>query len=653
MMFNKVAHMRFGNMLRLVPMALLLLSCGENAEGEKVIDPIDRPLKLERDDYRDMYDLEKNKREGKLKGETSAQIAPPIPDIAPLLAAPRPPKIGNTQLVSLAVTDDVPLKDVLVELARLADVDIEIDSGIQGGINFRAKDKPFNQVIERIANLASLRYNIRQGVLRVERDVPYVVNYSVDFLNLIRNSTNSITTGGAGGGGGAAGGGAAGGATGGATGGAAGGAAGGGTASGGAGGGGGGATGLSNTTIEGQTSDDFWAALQSGITSILMTKQTNMTSQSLQPQTASQAIGLAGAGGGAAGGAGAAGGLAGGGAGGLGTMSANLEPGYYMTINRQAGIISVSATQWQHEIIKKYIEKIRTSASAQVMIEAKIIEVTLNDQYRSGIDWRRINFKSFGLQSDFNPTSTETGDFLTVTFDGGADINALATLVEEFGTSRVLSNPRLNALNNQPAVLTVTRNDVVFDIQVQPSQSSVPTGGTVPVDQAPTLTVNRTYVPIGIILNILPTIDIDNNEITLNVRPTITRRVRDVPDPAPELALRALTRAGTSTSGEVPQNLVPIVEVRELDSIVKVQSGGVMVLGGLMQQNATNNDTGVPWLSDIPLLGNLAKSVNKEEQNSELIVLIRATVVTPHGNYAPVDRRLYQKFSADPRPLAF
>jgi general secretion pathway protein D len=636
-----------GLWLRLLPLMLLVGACDESALNSDTIDPIDRPLKLSRNEYRDMYDQKPGKA-GIAASDHHQSVAPPVPDIAPLLAAPRPPRIGNSQLVSIAVTDDVPLKDVLVELARLADVDIEIDSGIEGGVNFRAKDKPFNQVIERIASLANLRYSIRNGVLRVERDTPYVVNYRVDFLNMIRNSSNSIATGGMGNGG--ANGGAGGGAVGG-------GAGGGGVGGGGVGGGSGtgnsslgGASGVSTTSISGSVSDDFWLALQSGITAILSTRQTVLTSEALKQSTQDQSQ-QAGMLGGLGGQGVAAGGASG--TGGLGAMSATVAPGYYMNINRQAGIITVSASQWQHEIIKKYIDQVRLNAASQVLIEAKIIEVQLNDQYSTGIDWKNLDFGKLNISAEFNPQSTDRGDFVSLALQN-TDINAVATLLQDFGATRTLSNPRLNAINNQPAVLTVTRNEIVFDIQVQPAvtttTSSVP--GGLPAVQPPQLSVERSVVPIGIVLNLLPSIDLETNEITINVRPTITRQVGFRIDPAPLLALQALS-GSSNNQPSIPENRVPIIEVRELDSIIKAKSGGVMVIGGLMEQSSSNTDRGAPWLSEIPILGNFVKQTTKNDLNKELIVLIRATIITPQGSYHPTDRQVYEKFSNDPRPLAF
>ncbi|MDE3038894.1 MAG: DUF4974 domain-containing protein, partial [Pseudomonadota bacterium] len=153
-------------------------------------DLIDQDLGLSREDYKTFTDSSSYKKNG---AKTPGAITPPaIPDLAEILAAPKPPKIGATQLVSITVTDDVPLKDVLMQLARLANVDIEVDAGITGGIDFRAKDQPFNEVIDRIASLAGLRYSMKDNVVRIERDTPYVQVYSLNFLNLDRSSQSNV-----------------------------------------------------------------------------------------------------------------------------------------------------------------------------------------------------------------------------------------------------------------------------------------------------------------------------------------------------------------------------------------------------------------------------------------------------------------------------
>jgi len=145
--------MRFSAIGSLLLSALLLTAClpSDEFDGFRLSDPYDRELDLKREDYRNISSDAAS--EGRKSGDVRTG-EPPIPDLAQILAAPRPPKISQSKLVSISVTEDVPLRDVLFELARLANTDIELGNGIEGGINFRATNKPFNEVIERISDLA-------------------------------------------------------------------------------------------------------------------------------------------------------------------------------------------------------------------------------------------------------------------------------------------------------------------------------------------------------------------------------------------------------------------------------------------------------------------------------------------------------------------
>ncbi|MBV8938664.1 MAG: secretin N-terminal domain-containing protein, partial [Alphaproteobacteria bacterium] len=390
---------------------------------------------------------------------------PPIPELAPILAAPQPPKIGHTKLVSIAVTDDVPLKDVLLELARLADVDIEVDATITGGIAFRAKDRPFNEVIERIAELAGLRYKIDHGVLRVERDTPYVEVYPVDFLNVERStnsniniSTNVLSGGGSGGGSGSGNSGGSG------------------SNSGGGSGGGGGLNTGSSSSISSKSESDFWKKLEEGITQILQYRPATMVSATSASPAARQAPGAAPT------------------AAAAPVPAAPPPPGTptersFYILNRQGGTLTVAGTQRQQELIRRFIKKMERISSAQVLIEAKIVEVTLNREFQSGIDWTKIGGNKINFASSFGGINDNPADVAAFNFNlnnSHFDLNLAVKLAEQFGTTRTLSSPRLHAINNQQAVLTFAQNQVYF--QVTANQNSTATT----VGPQTLLTVNST-----------------------------------------------------------------------------------------------------------------------------------------------------------------
>lgn len=585
-------------------------------------DVIDRQKRVTIDDFRKLSEINKEHAEGEpeITAKAGDLSAPPIPDVAQVLAAPHPPKVANTKLVTLAVTDDVPLRDVLFELGRLASVDIEVGAGLDTtGINLRATDRPFNEVIERIATLGHLRYSVNGNSIRVERDLPYIKNYSLDFLNLVRSSkmgytlnTNVISGGGGSGG------------------------LGGGSSSGSSGGSGGGSsdtgggvgTSGSTASIDASAPSDLWTSLEASVNEIVSFKADGDSAGA-----ASQAA-----------------------QGAAGTTTSNV------IINRQAGVLSVNATERQHEMIQKYLSLMSRNASAQVLIEAKIVEVSLADQFASGVDWNRVigdvtKHAHIGV-GRYLATNPATGSAITTaglsnpafTFgieDG--DLGAILAMTQTFGTTRTLSSPRLSAINNQQAVLTFARNAVYFDCTFTPAtQTNTGNAGGGTSTQA-ALSCTQKTVPIGIVLNILPSVNLDSQEVTLSVRPTLTRQVGSAVNPATGFLRSIATDAAAAAL--IPDIAIPIIEVREIDSITKVKSGGVMVIGGLMEDASRNTDTGVPGVNEIPLFGNLFKSRSEDALKRELIIFVKATIVNSDGSAQKVDEKVYKKFVTDPRPL--
>lgn len=606
----------------------------------KLDDKIDSDANLTRDDFRDMRKDENYPRaEG---AQISANVLePPIPDLAEILAAPKPPKIAQTQLVSVAVTDDVPLKDVLVELARLADIDIEIDAGISGGISFRAKDRPFNEVIERIAALAGLRYRVQNNVLRVERDMPFIQTYSLDMLNIDRDAAGTIGVNSEGGSGGAAGGGGS---------------------SDGAGGGTSGSGSSSKITAESKS--DFWEKFTQSIGQILSYNPSSMVSvASVAVQPPLPATTPAPNGAPPAPAAPATPSVT------PGSPSGNSSiSGVFFSLNRQAGTLTVNATERQHDIVKRFINEITSNASSQVLIEAKIIEVALNDRYQTGINWSKFgttgintvkfsgNFGDTVLSDSANSPGTIT--VLKNNFLGGLDLSAAVRLLDEFGTTRALSSPRLNAMNNQQAVLSFVENVLYFKIDCEVTDKTAATATDSGTPAKVKITSEVKKAPVGIVLYLQPSINKDSNEITLSVRPSLTKIIKLVQDPGFEVCKASAASQVDADSPVIEtlnkvQSVYPQLESRELDSILKIQSGQIMVIGGLLQDRITNQDAGVPGAGEVPYIGSLFKNTDKIDSKSELIILIRATIMGTGGHMDKADKDIYQKFIHDPRPIEF
>ncbi len=607
----------------LVALVALTASCSDLRDGI-IHDP---NKNLSQDDYRDMMAPPTGgKRESPatalLPGEppipemhveppqislkASNVVEPPVPDLAEIIAAPKPPKIGTTKVVSVSVTDDVPLKDILIELARLADVDVEIDSGIAGGITFRAKDRPFNEVIDRISDMAGLRYSMKNNVLRIERDLPYVQTYPLDMLNIDRESSGSIGVSSSGAG--SSGGGSSS------------------SSSSSSGSSSGSSGGTSETSIKAESKGDFWQKFQESITQIIAIKSSTLSA---------------------------------GANGGDGT-------GAFYSLNRQAGTLTFSGTERQHAILRAFLKSIEANVSAQVLIEAKIVEVSLNDSYQAGIDWTKLGGNSLSFSSDLSSVGAVNSAFSPASITllkndilrTGVDLSLAVSLLKEFGTVRALSSPRLNAMNNQQAVLSFVENIVYFDVNIEVTDAVVGTGGSASTPAKVEVTSEPQSAPVGIVLTLQPSINTDSNEITLSVRPTLSKVTQFITDPGFEIGKAQAAAQLPSGSPVIAtlnsvQSKIPQLEVRELDSILKVTSGQVMVIGGLLEDKFTSESASLPVVDSVPYFGNLFKSDNRVQTKKELVIFIRATIVPSSGNAQPADKVLYNKFIDDPRPLNF
>lgn len=289
-----------------------------------------------------------------------------------------------------------------------------------------------------------------------------------------------------------------------------------------------------------------------------------------------------------------------------------------VTINPDSGVVTVFATASQHEQIQTLIDQILESVQRQVLVQATVVEVDLSDQFQAGIDWSVIDLSDSG----FSITSTLLGgapglsgppitssSFVLDYFNpdsGGEQISAAVSLLSEFGNTRVLSSPQIMVLNNHTAVLKVVENFVYFEVEQELTPSTTP-GGQPTVA---TTTTART-VPVGLVLTVTPQISRDSS-VTFNVRPTISSVIRTELDPNPNLSI---------------ENRIPVIRVREMESILKVNTNQVAVLGGLMQDTLRNQDKETPFAADIPILGNLFKSRSQESLKTELVIFLRPVVI--------------------------
>ncbi|MCP5303669.1 MAG: hypothetical protein H7A03_11095 [Pseudomonadales bacterium] len=283
--------------------------------------------------------------------------------------------------------------------------------------------------------------------------------------------------------------------------------------------------------------------------------------------------------------------------------------------NVENGIVLVRGTSRQHNEIQRFLDFVRSRSLAQVLIEATIVEVELSDQYQSGVDWAVIGRDSGQLDfvQSLNGLNLTESPVSTLTLDRSAGPDALATsmrMLSQFGNLRVLSSPKLMALNNQTAMLRVVDNRVFFTLDVQAGTPATVNGPGTP----PTYTSEINTIPVGFVMGVTPQIG-EGDQVTLNVRPTISRILRYVNDPNPTL-----------NSNNVV-NGIPEVQIREMESILKVYSGQIAVLGGLMQDSIDDQTSGLPGLSRLPGVGGLFSYKEEVAKKTELIVFIRPVVI--------------------------
>ncbi len=480
--------------------------------------------------------------EKKLAKSEKEKSEAPIPSASKLIMAPPPPAIGGEKTVSFSVTDQVPLKDVLIELGRMAQIDVDLDPNISGGVILNAKNRPLKEIIDRIANLGNLRYSYQNGVLHFEKDTPFMKNYFVDYL----------------------------------------------------------------------FGGSLWTDVETNITAILKTgaPSSSTSSDSSDKNSSSDKTSSD-------------------------KNSSKTEIASSFTSNKSAGIISIYATEKQHSSVTKYLADVEKSASAQVLIEAKVVEVKLTDVYKTGVDWKMLG-KANNLTTTNGYTAGGPLSYVATEVMGG-DLTASISALETFGSTRTLSSPRLHAINNQKATLNFADKLVYFTVVQSQSSSS---NGTSTSIVATTKTSTKNEEKVGVQLDITPSINLRTNEITMNIRPQLSVRSEWVVDPA----------SPTDNNGKVTvENKVPVIQTRDLTTIAKIQSGNVFVIGGLMKESTSDTDSGIPFLGRVPIIGWFFKSVSKDSSITETVIFIKATIVKSGSTADKIDRDMQNKFDTNRR----
>ena len=514
-----------------------------------------------------------------LAPETTPAAAPRDdipPPVARPLAPPLPQPRHKAETYSVVV-NQVPVRELLFALARDARVNVDIHSGIEGTVTLNAIDQTLPQLLTRIASQVEMRFELDGPNLIVQPDTPFLRSYRVDYVNMSRDvtgavsintqiaSTSSAAVTGSGGAGGA----------------------------GNIGTQGGNAGNSSSTRIENVARNRFWESLERNIRDLLHETDKMLPDSMSTPAPAATPATDAG--------------------GGPATPAtverrATFREAASVILNPETGVINVRATSRQHEKVQEFISQVTRIARRQVLIEATIAEVQLTDNYQQGIDWTAFagGGKRGGATVSLKTSSTDltTNAPFAIGLGRGRELVDSIKLLETYGDVKVLSSPKLSVMNNQTALLKVVNNIVYFEIK-----SDVVANTNTQAIRSFTATPRS--VSVGLVMAVTPQISADGY-VLLNVRPTISRKVGDAQDPTPDLS---------------SPNLVPVIQTRELESVMRVASGETAVLGGLMQDELNFKRDSVPGVSALPFIGALLSARNETSRKTELVVLIRPVVI--------------------------
>lgn len=539
--------------------------------------------------------------QGHISSET-AQTAPvgniPAP-VQQTLALPKPRATPKAETYSVVV-NNVPVRDLLFALARDAKVNVDIHPGITGAVTLNAIDQTLPQLLARISKQVDMRFEMDGPNISVMPDSPFLKHYKVDYVNMSRSITatvsanTQISTSSQPSGGGAP--------------------------------SGAGSGNVSSTKIENASKNQFWESLEKNIKDLLretdkvfpegssetvveQSSAQNSTGAAALPQGTGQRAAQAVA----------------------NALQSNPTPGSTsqaignsvvrrstfreaasVIMNPETGVITVRATSRQHEKIQEFIDRVSISSHRQVLIEATIVEVVLGEGYQQGINWDRIGSNSnfsitrAGISSNVGNAATPFAIKYANTASG---LTALVDILQAFGTTKVLSSPRLSVMNNQTALLKVVENYTYFLVK----SDIVP--ATIAGGQATTATTTTPQtVSVGLVMTVTPQVS-DNGTVILNVRPSISSVTEFKADPNPELAKAGVT------------NLVPQISTREIESIMRINSGEIAVLGGLMKDGVDWKTGRVPLVGQIPLVGEIFTSRNNSSLKSELVIFLRPVII--------------------------
>jgi MSHA biogenesis protein MshL len=286
--------------------------------------------------------------------------------------------------------------------------------------------------------------------------------------------------------------------------------------------------------------------------------------------------------------------------------------GKSVMVTPQAGLVTVRAMPKEIRAVKAFLDVSEEIIQRQVILEARIIEVALDDGYQQGINWGQILANSGSTDFQFSNTSGNIGNSISAALGNitslsfiNKDFSGVLSLLSTQGNVQVLSSPRVTAINNQKAVIKVGDDEYfVTDVSSQSTISSSTTSVVPNIELTPFFS--------GIALDVTPQIAADGM-VLLHVHPSV---------------IETQEQEKIVTLNQ-EQFVLPLAQsnIRESDTVIRAKSGEIVVIGGLMQSIVSETESKTPLLGDIPILGNLFKNIRNSEIKKELVILIKPTVV--------------------------
>lgn len=379
----------------------------------------------------------------------------------------------------------------------------------------------------------------------------------------------------------------------------------------------------STSSIESSEETDIWAQISNGLESIVTPSSSmsgDTSSESLSDTSSSDSADSSGGDS-----AGLVASLLGGGAspssaleGAAGQESQTSAPTNvqefeergYLIVNKQSGIVLVKDYPDVLLQVAEFLEAIEGSVQRQVFIQAKIIEITLNDDYKLGVDWTKVSPFTLSHAGGASLASTAITGATNFTYGlARANFNIVVDALSQQGQVSVLSSPKIATLNNQRAVIKVGTEDVFFSPEITAATTT----------SAATTEYIPESVTIGIVLDVVPQIN-PNGQIMMSINTSITEK------------------SGERTSPD-GVNIVPILDVRESNNVVLAQHGQTIVIGGLMKTKKEVDDNSIPFFGAIPYVGKLFHWDQESESKTELVIMLTPEIMVGKA----IDDRYYKE----------